>query len=194
MCFIPSIVPSFILICVATTSLGKVSTTYPWFCDVIWTLFSSKSLTGWLHPLCPNFNLVVFPPKVNAKSWCPKHIPTIGFFPTNSFIFSITSPRSSGSPGPFDKNTKSGFTSKTSFAVTFIGNTVNLHPLFLKFLIIFSFIPKSIIATCFPSPSIEYFSLVLTILTASLFEKELILSLTSSNVTSSKEIIPFIVP
>ena len=109
-------------------------------------------------------------------------------------MFSITSVKSSGSPGPFDKNIKSGFTAKTSSAVIFIGNTVILQPLFLKFLIIFSFIPKSIIATCLPEPSIVYEFLVLTDLTASLFEKPSIFSFTSSKDSLSKEIIPFIVP
>ena len=54
----------------------------------------------------------------------------------------------------------------------------------------FCFIPKSIIATFFPSPEISYFSLVETIETASLFEK-------ASNLSKfelSKTIIPFIVP
>lgn len=119
-------------ICVATTSSGKVSTTYPWFCDVIATLFVSKSLTGWLHPLCPNFNFVVVPPNANVNNWCPKQIPTIGFLPINFLIFSIASGTSCGSPGPFDKNTKSGFIANISSAFALAGNTVSLHPLFFE--------------------------------------------------------------
>ena len=85
-------------------------------------LFSSKSLTGWFPPLCPNFNLDVFPPNVKANNWWPKHIPAIGFFPINSFKFSITSSKSSGSPGPFDKNIKSGFIPKISSGLVVAGD------------------------------------------------------------------------
>ena len=49
----------------------------------------------------------------------------------------------SGSPGPFDRNTPSGFNARTSFADNFAGTTVTLHPLEVSILKIFLFIPKS---------------------------------------------------
>src|SRR5581483_1177133 len=77
---IPSTVWSLRLIRFTVTSPGKDcgSTANPWFCEVISTRPVARSLTGWLAPRCPNFNLNVRPPNACPKIWCPRQIPKIG--------------------------------------------------------------------------------------------------------------------
>ena len=79
----------------------------------------SSCRAGWLCPLFPYFILKVSHPIAVARSWCPKHIPNIGFIRFDSFpisnIFSTfwicftVSLHILGSPGPLLKNRPSYF-------------------------------------------------------------------------------------
>ena len=76
-------------------------------------------------------------------------MPNIGYLPFICFISSIVSVTFSGSPGPFEKNTPSGFKLAISSGFVLYGTTVTLQPLLFKLLTIFNFIPQSTATTLY---------------------------------------------
>ena len=74
-------------------------------------------------------------------------MPKIGYFPLSSLTSSITGVTSSGSPGPFERKTPSGFIFIISSALVLKGTIVTLQPLALSERIILCFIPQSTATT-----------------------------------------------
>ena len=76
-------------------------------------------------------------------------MPNIGIlFVLSSLMHSIAYLQGSGSPGPLERNTPSGFIAIISAAVVLAGTTITLNPLSLSIRKMLCFTPKSI-ATIF---------------------------------------------
>ena len=159
------------------------------------TLPVVRSFTGWFPPWWPNFNFLVSQPSARPIIWCPIQIPQIGYLPINCLTVSTVPGASSGSPGPFERNTRSGFASSITEAGMLAGNTVILQPLFNKSRIIPCFAPISMKATCGLPVSFNVYtcSAVVSIITW-LLSREFISTLTSSSLGSPCIMTPFIVP
>src|SRR5882672_4769236 len=109
------------------------STAKPWFWEVISILPEARSLTGWLPPRWPNFNLKVFPPRAWPRIWWPRQIPKIG---RPVWIRSRTDctayPRAAGSPGPLERKMPAGLYLTASAAEVVAGTTWTWKPCWRK--------------------------------------------------------------
>ena len=93
----------------------SMSTTKPWFCDVISTLPVARSCTGWLPPWCPNLSFDGLAAEREAEDLVPEADAEDRHLAERArATFSGAPATASGSPGPLDRKTPSGSSASTS--------------------------------------------------------------------------------
>ena len=85
-------------------------------------------MTGSLPPWWPYGSFSIWPPAGMEMTWLPRQMPKTGSLPRQARTASTTGGTLTGSPGPLEKNTPSGFISRTFSAGVSHGTTVTSQP------------------------------------------------------------------